>query len=114
MTLAERQKEFADYFVVAGYPPVSAAAIAGNGTQENSCLPTTAGAKDHGSDGVLQWRLGRLSKLQAMPYWDTLKAQAAFVILELQAKPGSQYFDMDYHALEADLRAGTNPHYAAL
>src|ERR1017187_5018847 len=106
MTLADRQKEFAGYFVEAGYPVKSAAAIGGNGTRENLCLPTTQGAKDHGSDGALQWRLGRLSKLQAMPAWDTLKTQAAFVILELQAKPGSQYFDTDYHALEADLRAG--------
>ena len=98
MTLADRQKEFAGYFVAMGYPPISAAAIAGgNGTQENSCLPTTAGAKDHGSDGSLQWRGTRLTELQAMPAWDTLKTQAAFTIRELQR---------DYKSLEADLRAG--------
>jgi hypothetical protein len=97
MTLADRQKEFAGYFVEAGYPVKSAAAIGGNGTRENLCLPTTQGAKDHGSDGALQWRLGRLTELQAMPAWDTLKTQAAFTIRELQR---------DYKALEADLRAG--------
>lgn len=97
MTLADRQKEFAGYFVSMAYPVKSAAAIAANGTRENLCLPTTQGVKDHGSDGSLQWREGRLTELQAMPAWDTLKTQAAFTIRELQR---------DYKALEADLRAG--------
>ena len=96
--LQDRQIEFCSYFQAAGYPPKSAAAIGGNATRENLCLPTTAGAKDHGSDGVLQWRQGRLIELQAMTDWQSLKTQAAFTILELQR---------DYKALEADLRAGT-------
>jgi Phage tail lysozyme len=96
--LEERQLEFCGYFVTAGYPPRSAAAIGGNATRENLCLPTTAGAKDHGSDGSLQWRKERLTELQAMTDWQSLKTQAAFTILELQR---------DYKALEYDLRNGT-------
>jgi Phage tail lysozyme len=95
--LQERQIEFCGYFLKAGYPPKSAAAIGGNATRENLCLPTTIGAKDHGSDGVLQWRKERLIELQAMTDWQTLKTQAAFTILELQR---------DYKVLESDLRAG--------
>jgi hypothetical protein len=98
MGLRERQAEFGRWFIAAGYPLVSAAAIVGNATQENMCLPTTTGPKDHGSDGALQWRAERLVELQAVPNWDTLKAQAAFTIHELKR---------DYKALEADLRAGT-------
>src|ERR1019366_1132607 len=98
MSLAERQKEFCGYFVAMGYPAKSAASIGGNATRENNCLPTTAGAKDHGSDGSLQWRGPRLLEVQGMLGWDTLKVQAAFTIRELQR---------DYKALEADLRAGT-------
>jgi hypothetical protein len=96
--LQERQIEFCSYFVKDGYPPKSAAAIGGNGTRENLCLPTTVGAKDHGSDGSMQWREGRLVELKTWANWDTLKTQAAFTIHELQR---------DYKALEADLRAGT-------
>jgi Phage tail lysozyme len=96
--LQERQIEFCGYFVKDGYPPKSAAAIGGNGTRENLCLPTTVGAKDHGSDGSMQWREGRLVELKTWANWDTLKTQAAFTIHELQR---------DYKALEADLRAGT-------
>jgi hypothetical protein len=96
--LQERQIEFCGYFLAAGYPPRSAAAIGGNATRENLCLPTTVGAKDHGSDGALQWRLGRLTELYGMSAWDTLKTQAAFTIRELQR---------DYKTLEFDLRNGT-------
>jgi hypothetical protein len=96
--LQERQIEFCGYFLKAGYPPKSAAAIGGNATRENLCLPTTIGAKDHGSDGVLQWRKERLIELQAMTDWQTLKTQAAFTIIELQR---------DYKVLEFDLRNGT-------
>jgi hypothetical protein len=62
----------------------SAAAIGGNATQENLCQPVTLGAKDHGSDGVLQWRAERLDGLDGLKAWcgaqglawDTLRAQA--------------------------------------
>jgi hypothetical protein len=102
---ADRQKEFCSYFMPA-YPMRSAAAIGGNATQENLCQPVTAGAKDHGSDGVLQWRLDRLTgrdglqpwcAAQGIP-WDTLKSQALFTMHEL---------DQPQHAvLKADLKAG--------
>ena len=42
----------------------SAAAAVGNATQENQCKSVTEGAKDHGSDGLFQWRLGRLTEMQ--------------------------------------------------
>jgi hypothetical protein len=102
---ADRQKEFCSYFMPA-YPMRSAAAIGGNATQENLCQPVTTGAKDHGSDGVLQWRLDRLAgrdglqpwcAAQGIP-WDTLKSQALFTMHEL---------DQPQHAvLKADLKAG--------
>lgn len=109
MALRDRQMEFGGYFISAGYPLVSAAAIVGNATQENLCEPTTKGTKDHGSDGLLQWRLGRLERLMKLPEWDTLKVQAMFTIRELQAAPSSEYFDMDYRVLESDLRLGAKP-----
>lgn len=59
-------------------PLVSAAAIAGNGWQENLLRPITVGPKDHGSDGLLQWRLSRLVELQQRPGWDTLQVQCQF------------------------------------
>lgn len=104
--LTDRQKEFCGYFIAAGYPMRSSAAIGGNGTRENKCLPVTEGVLDHESNGSLQWRRLRLANLKSLPNWDTLKTQAQFTILELQAKPGTQFFDKDYSALEADLRAG--------
>ena len=106
-TLAERQQELGLALMALGYPMRSAAAIVGNGTQENLCQPVTTGPKDHGSDGIFQWREKRLTNLQTLAGWDTLPVQAKFVMMELQAKPGSQFFDMNYSALEADLRAGT-------
>jgi Phage tail lysozyme len=104
-TLAERQAEFCSYFVPV-YPMRSSAVIGGNGTQENMCEPVTAGVKDHGSDGVLQWRLERLNgpdglmpwcTAQGIP-WDTLKSQALFTMHELDHP--------QYAALKADLKAG--------
>jgi hypothetical protein len=104
-TLAERQAEFCSYFIPA-YPMRSAAAIGGNATQENLCQPVTAGVKDHGSDGTLQWRLERLTgpdglqpwcAAQQIP-WDTLKSQALFTMHELEQP--------QYSALKGDLRLG--------
>jgi hypothetical protein len=103
-TLAERQAEFCGYFMPV-YPMRSAAAIGGNATQENKCLPVTEGAKDHGSDGALQWRAERLDGPGGLKAfcaarglaWDTLKAQAAFTMFEL---------DNDYPVLKGDLRLG--------
>lgn len=104
-TLAERQTEFCSYFSAA-YPVKSAAAIGGNATQENLCQPVTDGPKDHGSDGVLQWRAERLTgpdglqpwcAAQGIP-WNTLKSQALFTMHELDQP--------QYAALKADLKAG--------
>jgi Phage tail lysozyme len=103
-TLAERQAEFCGYFAPV-YPMRSAAAIGGNATQENMCQPVTTGAKDHGSDGTLQWRLERLDGPGGLKAfcaarglaWNTLKAQAAFTMFEL---------DNDYPTLKGDLRLG--------
>jgi hypothetical protein len=59
-------------------PLVSAAAVAGNGWQENLMRPITTGPKDHGSDGLLQWRLDRLDELQRRKDWDTLPVQVQY------------------------------------
>lgn len=63
-------------------PLKSAAALGGNAWQENLMEPLTLGPKDHGSDGLLQWRLGRLAELKRQPNWDTLPAQVRFFKLE--------------------------------
>jgi hypothetical protein len=101
--LAERQAEFCSYFIP-GFPMRSAAAIGGNATQESLVTPVTIGAKDHGSDGVLQWRLERLDALKAYCAaqglgWDTLKGQAMFTWHELN--------NPAYAGLYGDLTAGT-------
>lgn len=59
-------------------PLISACAVAGNGWQENLMEPVTRGRKDHGSDGLLQWRLDRLYALQRLKDWDTLPVQCRF------------------------------------
>jgi len=109
-SLLDRQKEFTRYLVagfpemnITGIPLKSACAVTGNGTVENQVKPVTTGPKDHGSDGVLQWRLTRLDGPRGLKGWSaaqgldwaTLKAQAAFFLWELH---------QDYPALEKDLR----------
>ncbi len=113
MTLLDRQKEVTKC-LVAGFPSLglkgvplkSACAAVGNFTQENLVKAVTEGVKDHGSDGLAQWRLTRLdgphglkgwSEAQGLD-WATLSAQAAFFLWELHR---------DYPALERDLRAAT-------
>ena len=105
MSLLDRQKELAGYLVDGGWPLVSAAASVGNATQENLCLPVTKGAKDHGSDGLYQWRLGRLDDLKSWAAnkgldWSLMKTQAAFHQYEVAR---------DYKALDAELKAGVKP-----
>lgn len=111
-SLAERQKELAGYllsgFSEYGLKPWSlkgACASVGNATQENSCLPVTEGAKDHGSDGIYQWRLYRLAELKSWAAskgldWTTIKTQAAFHMLEMQR---------DYATLNQWLIDGAKP-----
>jgi len=78
-------------------PLPSACAVGGNGWQENLLRPLTLGAKDHGSDGVMQWRLSRLTELERLANWNTLQVQAQFFKTECQR---------DYPRLWADLVAG--------
>ena len=105
MSLSDRQKELAGYLVAGGWPLVSACASVGNATQENLCNPLTKGAKDHGSDGLYQWRLGRLDDLMNWSRekgldWQTMKTQAAYHQYEMAR---------DYKALNAELIAGAKP-----
>lgn len=78
-------------------PLLSACAIGGNGWQENLLRPVTVGVKDHGSDGVMQWRLSRLTELERLPNWNSLQVQAQFFKTECQR---------DYPRLWTDLVAG--------
>lgn len=105
-TLAQRQKQFGAYLLsgypklgLPGLPMASACAVVGNGTQENICLPVTPGSKDHGSDGVMQWRQVRLTQMQAFcvknfTRWDTLEAQAAFFLYECRNSYPDLWKDM--------------------
>lgn len=109
-TLFGRQRELGDYLVkgwpaldIPGLPKVSAAAAVGNATQENQCRSVTLGAKDHGSDGLFQWRLDRLSAMQSFANanfgsWQSIEAQAAFFAYECMK---------DYPSLWSDLHNGT-------
>lgn len=67
-------------------PLVSACAVAGNGWQENLMEPVTKGRKDHGSDGLLQWRLDRLVALKQLKDWDTLPVQCQFFKAECKVQ----------------------------
>jgi len=109
--LLERQLMLANYLSVGwptlnlpGLPRVSVAAIVGNASQENQCRSVTEGAKDHGSDGLFQWRLDRLTAMQAWcgahfkAGWEAIEPQAAFFAYECKR---------DYPGLWADLVAGT-------
>jgi hypothetical protein len=114
MTLIERQREYTSWLEkgfpeldLAGLSLIGACAVTGNASQENLVKPVTTGTKDHGSDGVLQWRLDRLdgprglkgwSAALGLP-WDTLKTQAAFTLWELSNDPR-------YFTLLKDLRDG--------
>lgn len=112
MSLLDRQKELVGYLLkgfpdlqLPGLPLKSACAEAGNATQENRCLPTTEGVKDHGSDGLMQWRLERLSDMTSwctthFGDWKTVKAQAAFILYETKR---------DYAILWNELLAGDKP-----
>jgi hypothetical protein len=59
----------------------------------------TVGAKDHGSDGIMQWRLSRLTNMQNFGVknfgrWDTLEAQAAFLMHEMKTDYAKLYSDL--------------------
>ena len=75
-----RGVEIARYCMEEPYPLTlkGACAVAGNAWQENLCRPLTIGRLDHGSNGMMQWRLSRLQELKKRPHWDTLAVQCAF------------------------------------
>jgi hypothetical protein len=106
MTLIERQKLLAQY-LLDGAPHLDllalslhgAAAAVGNATAENLCKPVTPGRKDHGSDGLFQWRLDRLAHLKQLALkwkmpWNHIETQAWFFLWELKNS---------YHGLYSDL-----------
>ena len=114
-SLLERQRDLTTCLMTGypelylpGLPLVSAAASTGNATQENSCNPVTVGAKDHGSDGLFQWRLDRLVEMQDwctahFGDWKSIKAQAAFYLKELR---DGERGGTKYTVLYQDLLAG--------
>jgi hypothetical protein len=109
-TLLGRQELLAGYLLAGfpalglpGIPAISCAAVVGNATQENNCKSVTAGALDHGSNGLMQWRLTRLTAMEAFAVknfgsWEFIEPQAAFFLQE--CKTG-------YPATWAALAAGT-------
>jgi Phage tail lysozyme len=113
-SLSDRQKELANIHMAGnpqlGIPPlplISACAAVGNATQENQVRPVTTGPKDHGSDGLFQWRGARLNKLKQWAAgnglsWDTMETQAWFFVYEMQS-------DRAYKVLYGELLAGTKP-----
>ena len=88
--LFERQKALAGALLPLGVSLKGIAAIVGNATQENECKPVTEGAKDHGSDGLFQWRLERLTGPDGLRTWagknnlnwTLIPTQAAFFVYE--------------------------------
>ena len=110
-TLIERQLMLANYLSVGwptlGIPPLprrSCAAAVGNATEENRDESVTVGALDHGSDGLFQWRLDRLTAMKSFgdthfkSGWQAIEPQAAFFCDECMRL---------YPELWADLVAGT-------
>lgn len=113
--LIDRQTLLANYLVrgwpslaIPGMSAAGAGAAVGNATQENNCKSTTIGLKDHGSDGLFQWRLDRLDNMKAFAAkwftkigdqeaWQDIEPQAAFFSFECKG---------DYKALWDDLVAG--------
>jgi len=85
-------------------PRRSCAAAVGNATQENRAESITVGALDHGSDGLFQWRLDRLTAMKSFgdthfkSGWQAIEPQAAFFCDECMRL---------YPELWADLVAGT-------
>lgn len=109
MDLVERQLDLARVFLggnsklgLVSYPLVSACAAVGNATQESACIPVTVGKKDHGSDGLFQWRLSRLTDLKewaahnfgTASAWQEAEVQAWFFQHEVATGYRSLYLDL--------------------
>jgi hypothetical protein len=110
-----RQVQCRNLFEAAGFARSGASALVGNFAVESGANLATAyraaGHLDHGSQGLAQWRLGRLTSMQnfilsrhsdAGPttWFGNMGEQVAFVIHELET---------DYPALNAKLRKGGDP-----
>lgn len=98
MSTERQQRAFAQ-FTTAGYSKEGAAALVGNASQESGPALKTYFAptqRDHGSNGIFQWRLERLDALIAFCeerglHSGTLAAQIQFAIYEL----GKDYPQLD-------------------
>lgn len=106
-TLLDREEELVNLFMSTkpAYPLVSACAAAGNAARENNCLCVTSGKKDHGSDGLFQWRKQRLTSLKAFATankakWEDMATQVEFFKAEVADTHGFAF-------LKRDLEAGT-------
>lgn len=108
--LADRQRALGKYLMTSGtpWPAVSAAASVGNATQENMCLPVTQGPKDHGSDGLYQWRLERLTGPNGLQPWCASHGYD-WTIMESQAEFHKWEIQTQYPGLWKDLIEGTKP-----
>lgn len=109
-TLADRQLALGKYLMTRGtpWPAVSAAASVGNATQENMCLPVTQGPKDHGSDGLYQWRLERLTGQDGLQPWCAARGYD-WTLMESQAEFHKWEIQTQYQDLWKDLVAGAKP-----
>jgi len=112
----ERQKTASLMLQAQGYSPKGAAAIVGNLSQESgNNLPTAFRTRDldHGSNGLPQWRLQRLTDYEAYvrslhpgasasvlwAFYGNMALQIAYIAIELKR---------DYPALDARLRSRTS------
>jgi hypothetical protein len=105
--MTQRQQTAFRLFCAAGYAPVGAAVIVGGDSQESSVNLVSGyqATTDHGSQGIAQWRIERLTALEQFCAANhlgsgTLAAQVSFQIYEL---------GKDYPVLDKRLRAGMEP-----
>lgn len=96
MTATPRQLQAARLLLNKGYSKQGAAAIVGNLSQEsgNNLRSTFTLTTDHGSQGVAQWRLDRLTKLEKFSEDNNLtvtelSTQLFYLIWELESFYGS-------------------------
>jgi hypothetical protein len=107
MALFDDQKTLADALASFGLSKTGIAAAIGNGSQENKCQPVTTGALDHGSDGVFQWRLDRLTGPNGLQGWaqangldwKTIDTQARFFAWECQ-----NYYPVLWRELQSGIK----------
>jgi Phage tail lysozyme len=106
-SMTQRQQSAFRLFRAAGYSPKGAAVIVGGDSRESG-INLVSGYQDktdHGSQGIAQWRLGRLAALEQFCTVNhlasgTLAAQVSFQIYEL---------GKDYPILDRRLRDRTAP-----